>query len=80
MGYLWVEGVGMIDLNECLDIHSDDLEIIAAVDINNHGQIVGWGINPDTGWKHAYLLNPIPEPATILLLAFGGMTLLRKRR
>jgi len=40
-----------------------------AMDINNKGQIV----------VGAYLLTPIPEPATFSLLALGSLVLLRRR-
>ena len=42
--------------------------------IHNNGWIIG------NGNMGTYLLTPIPEPATLLLLGLGGMALLRKRR
>jgi probable HAF family extracellular repeat protein len=39
--------------------------------INNLGQICGSGINPQ-GQPHAFLLTPIPEPASALLLIVGA--------
>ena len=49
-----------------------------AHDMNNSGQIVGRGtIN---GEDHAFLMTPIPEPATIALLSLGGLVILRKRK
>ncbi len=39
--------------------------------------IVGYGINPD-GYTEAWIAT-IPEPATLLLLGFGGLILSRKR-
>jgi len=53
--------------------------LITAVDINDHGQIVGLGSAPNGGY-HAYLLTPVPEPATLSLLALGSRALLRRRR
>jgi probable HAF family extracellular repeat protein len=47
--------------------------------INDLGQIVGWGTNP-AGQSDAYLLTPTPEPATLSLLALGGLTLLKRRK
>jgi hypothetical protein len=64
-----------INLNALIDPDSG-LILKCAYSINNHGWIVGSGINPD-GLSHAFLLTP--EPATILLLGFGGL-LLKKRR
>ena len=42
--------------------------------INASGQIVGWGENPD-GLDRAFLLTPIPEPATAALLLSGLLAL-----
>jgi probable HAF family extracellular repeat protein len=47
--------------------------------INDNGWIVGGGYDP-SGYGHAFLLKPIPEPCTLCLLALGGLALLRKRR
>ena len=38
--------------------------------INNSGQIVGWGRNPDRE-DRGFLLTPVPEPATVALLLSG---------
>ncbi|MCX7424221.1 MAG: PEP-CTERM sorting domain-containing protein [Planctomycetia bacterium] len=45
-----------------------------AYDINDAGQIVGLGRNPD-GQDRAFLLTPIPEPATAALLISGLLAL-----
>jgi probable HAF family extracellular repeat protein len=47
--------------------------------INDAGQIVGYGINPD-GYSRAYLLTPVPEPMTLGLLTVGALSLLRLRK
>lgn len=49
----------------------------SAVGINDSGWIVGQGINRDGEW-HGYVLKPIPEPVTIVLLAIGALCF-RKR-
>lgn len=53
--YLWING-SMLDLNDMVS-GSSDWELIEAYDINDFGQIVGYGINPD-GFEHAFLLTP----------------------
>ena len=61
--------------------------------INDLGQIVGYGINPD-GNQHAYLLSPlsqpptdpppagspVPEPSTIVLAMLAGTAFLFRNR
>lgn len=68
---------GMLDLNNLISPDSGWV-LSNALDINSHGQIVGGGLF--NGQQHAYLLTPIPEPATLSLLALGGLALLRKRK
>lgn len=46
--------------------------------INAAGWIVGTSINED-GFNTATLWEPIPEPATLSLLAMGGLVLLRRK-
>ena len=48
-------------------------------DINNHGQIVGYGYNP-SGQRRAFLLDPVPEPSTVVLLGLGGLLVARRKR
>ena len=49
-----------------------------ANDINDNGQIVGYGIGPD-GNTDGFLLDPVPEPATMGLLAAGLSALVIRR-
>lgn len=54
----------MIDLNTI--VGNSDWEFLEAVDINNSGQIVGRGkLN---GLDQNWLLTPVPEPSTVILL------------
>jgi probable HAF family extracellular repeat protein len=67
----------MIDLNDLID-PSLGWELDEAHATNNNGQIVGYGVNP-SGQTHAFLLTPVPEPATLAFLALGGLALARRR-
>jgi probable HAF family extracellular repeat protein len=49
-----------------------------AIDINDNGWIIGQGTSP-SGQLHAYLLKPIPEPGSVMLL-LAGAGLFRLRR
>ena len=51
--------------------------LVAPMDINNLGQIVGVGTNP-SGEDHAFLLTPTPEPSTLVLLSAGAAGLLAR--
>jgi probable HAF family extracellular repeat protein len=77
-GYIWEDGV-MTDLNDLLDPSASGWVLGHARGINDSGQITGVGwLN---GEERAYLLNPIPEPSTALLVTFGftGLALARRR-
>jgi probable HAF family extracellular repeat protein len=72
--FLW-DGTAMLDLNTLL-ISSDGWDLTAANGINDAGQITGEGTVTLNGGPHAFLLTPVPEPATlplagIVLLAAG---------
>jgi probable HAF family extracellular repeat protein len=69
-------GDTMIDLNTLID-PSSGWTLQYAYGINDLGQIVGDGVI--NGQGHSFLMTPVPEPVTLLLLAFGGL-LLRKRK
>jgi probable HAF family extracellular repeat protein len=65
-----------IDLNTLID-PSLSWTLQRAYSVNSDGWIVGVGINPD-GYAHAYLL--IPEPASAMIIALGGVFLSLRRR
>jgi probable HAF family extracellular repeat protein len=76
--FLWTAGGGMQDLNDLID-PSSGWDLVLARAINDVGQIVGYGTNP-AGQTNAFLLTPIPEPATLSLLALGGLALTRRKK
>jgi probable HAF family extracellular repeat protein len=67
--FLWTSGDGMVNLNTLIDPQSG-WELIYANAINDAGQIVGTGYIG--GEQHAFLLTPVPEPASLALLALGA--------
>jgi len=77
-GFLWDSENGMIELSDLLFDSPGWDRLTYAMDINNYGQIVGWG--SIDGEIHAFLMTPVPEPATLLLVALGSLALTRRRR
>lgn len=61
----------MYNLNNLIDPASG-WHLKTAAAINDNGQIVGYGLNA-SGQPHAFLLTPVPEPATAALLLLGAV-------
>jgi probable HAF family extracellular repeat protein len=68
----------MTDLNTLL-FSNPGWTLVEATAINDLGQIVGYGFNPD-GNIQAYLLTPTPEPMTVVFFLLGGLAILRRRK
>lgn len=64
---LW-EGSSAVDLTQRLT-NGQGWDLWQAMDINGHGQIVGWGTYE--GRYVSYLLTPVPEANGMLMLAIG---------
>jgi probable HAF family extracellular repeat protein len=71
-------GGAMIDMNSLIPTNPG-WTLGEGIAINDNGQIVGRGTNP-SGQGHAFLLTPVPEPSTSVLLTLGAVTLLGSRR
>jgi probable HAF family extracellular repeat protein len=75
------DGTDLLDLNTLITENSDFV-LTSARGINESGQIAATAFFADTQTSRAFLLTPVPEPATMLgVLAFGaGASLLRKTK
>ena len=70
--YLYSNGA-LTDLNTMIDPASG-WALAEAWGINNSGQIAGYGYNG--GQEEAFLLTPVPEPSSLVLLGIGAASLL----
>jgi probable HAF family extracellular repeat protein len=72
--FLWEDGI-MYNLNDLVVNLPSGWILNYARDINDLGQIVGWGPN-----SKAFLLTPIPEPSIMGLILLGAMLGIKWRR
>jgi probable HAF family extracellular repeat protein len=63
-GFLWRDGT-MYNLNDLIPPGSG-WDLIKATDINDAGQIVGFGLAPGGTYLRAFLLDPVDTPASVL--------------
>jgi probable HAF family extracellular repeat protein len=84
--FVWTLADGMQDLNALIDARDPlkaTIELTSAADINNAGQIVGYGRDAINGGQRAFLLTPIPEHDDWALLLVGlsltGIMMQRRR-
>jgi probable HAF family extracellular repeat protein len=70
--FLYTDGT-MYNLSNLLDSSGKGWIINSLGGINDNGWISGGGISP-TGLQHAFILKPVPEPSSLLLIAIGGLT------
>jgi hypothetical protein len=81
--FIWDQSHGMRGLKDVLAseyaLNLSGWTLTCASDVSDDGlTIVGYGTNP-SGNTEAWMAT-IPEPTTLLLLALGGLAVLRRRR
>ena len=70
---LWDGGtLGITDLNDLLPENSEWAVLYEAIDINDLGQIAGYG-RLNSGENRIFLMTPIPEPCSIFLWGLGAL-------
>jgi probable HAF family extracellular repeat protein len=70
--FLYTAATGTVDLNDLIDPQSH-WELWSARDINDAGQITGYGIVD--GKFHGFVLTPVPEPGGCALATLGCLSL-----
>ncbi|MFQ3611056.1 MAG: PEP-CTERM sorting domain-containing protein [Fimbriimonadales bacterium] len=78
----WIENIGWQDLNLIYEsLLAPETVLLSATDISPDGRyIVGFGYNSLTDRAEAWLLDTVPEPTSLMVLAFGLVASLKRRR
>src|SRR5262249_19985657 len=66
--FVWQSATGILDLNNLVDGSGAGWQLVEATDVNDAGQIVGYGFDP-LHHQHAFLLTPVPAPPSLVLAA-----------
>jgi probable HAF family extracellular repeat protein len=77
VAFLYTSGGGMVDLNALIDPQSG-WSLGIGKGINDAGQITGYGYLDSE--LHAFLLTPVPEPASIVIAMLCAPLLMGRRR
>lgn len=76
--FAWSEEHGTRYLQDLLDASGTGWQLLSANAVNDHGWIVGEALVD--GDRHGYMLQPIPEPTSLILVAGSAALLLTSRR
>ena len=79
-GFVWSSDFGLVELQTHLDSSGTGWKIFGGEKINVNGQILAFGSPSGSSVEHLVLLTPVPEPASLSVLALGCLALYRKRR
>lgn len=71
---LWRNG-NATDLNSLDAVLASGWKLYSATQINDSGQIIGMGINPNGNFYQGFLLSPVPEPATFSFMLLGLLSI-----
>lgn len=76
--WMYADGV-LTDLNDFLDPNSRFEYLLGARGINDHGDIVGWGLTKE-GTIEGFVLTGVPSPSSLALASVAGLAASRRRR
>ena len=70
----WDDAGAVSDLSSLVD-NLENWTLLWAEDVNDRGQIVGHALGPD-GYGYPFVLNPVPEPSTLVVALWACGTAL----